>query len=99
MVGRVVGLIVAIVAVLPFAPASASTTTAAATVHTYAAKGSYAATKHAPRPTGTKKPIDQIKVGDKVLATDPETGEQKPKKVEHVFVHDDWLTDLEFADG
>ncbi|MFV0460785.1 MAG: Hint domain-containing protein [Actinomycetales bacterium] len=48
---------------------------------------------------GTKKPIDQIKVGDKVLATDPETGEQKPTKVEHVFVHDDWLTDLELADG
>ncbi|WP_207793420.1 polymorphic toxin-type HINT domain-containing protein [Nocardioides acrostichi] len=48
---------------------------------------------------GSKKPIDQVKVGEMVLATDPETGEQKPRKVEHVFVHDDALTDLQLADG
>ncbi len=43
---------------------------------------------------GTKKPIEDVKVGDKVLATDPETGEQVAKQVEHVFVHDDTVTDL-----
>ncbi len=43
---------------------------------------------------GTKKPIEDVKVGDKVLATDPETGEQVAKKVEHVFVHDDTVIDL-----
>ena len=48
---------------------------------------------------GTKKPIDQVEVGDEVVATDPETGEQKIKKVAHVFVHDDALTDLQLADG
>ncbi|BCW43995.1 RHS repeat-associated core domain-containing protein [Arthrobacter sp. StoSoilB5] len=30
---------------------------------------------------GSKKPIDEVKIGDKVLATDPETGEQEPKAV------------------
>ncbi len=48
---------------------------------------------------GTKKPIQDIKVGDMVLATDPETGEQVAKRVEDVFVHDDALTDLALADG
>lgn len=48
---------------------------------------------------GTKKPIDQIEVGDEVLATDPETGEQASRRVEHVFVHDDALTDLALSDG
>ncbi|MGL5861638.1 MAG: polymorphic toxin-type HINT domain-containing protein, partial [Phycicoccus sp.] len=43
---------------------------------------------------GSKKSIDQVKVGDKVLATDPETGEQAAKTVEHVFVHGDTVTDL-----
>ncbi|MER6999031.1 RHS repeat-associated core domain-containing protein [Streptomyces sp. NPDC000410] len=30
---------------------------------------------------GTRKPIKDIKIGDKVLATDPETGETGPRKV------------------
>lgn len=33
---------------------------------------------------GTKKPIEDVEVGDKVIATDPETGEQEAKTVEHV---------------
>ncbi|WP_202998796.1 polymorphic toxin-type HINT domain-containing protein, partial [Frankia nepalensis] len=48
---------------------------------------------------GTTKPIDQIEVGDQVLATDPETGQQAAKTVSHVWVHDDTLTDLLLADG
>ncbi|WP_051467498.1 DNRLRE domain-containing protein [Pseudofrankia saprophytica] len=48
---------------------------------------------------GTTKPIDQIQVGDKVLATDPETGEQKPETVTHIWIHHDQLTDLDLADG
>lgn len=43
---------------------------------------------------GTKKPIDQIQVGDKVVATDPETSERVVRKVTHVWVHDDQLLDL-----
>lgn len=43
---------------------------------------------------GTKKPISQIKVGDRVIATDPETGERVAKRVEHVWVHEDTLVDL-----
>ena len=48
---------------------------------------------------GSKKPIGDVEVGDEVLATDPETGEQAAKRVEHVFSHDDALTDLQLADG
>jgi hypothetical protein len=34
-----------------------------------------------------------------VTATDPESGQQEPKKVTHVWVHYDTLTDLELEDG
>ena len=43
---------------------------------------------------GTRKPIEDVEVGDKVIATDPESGEQVAKAVEHVFVHDDDVIDL-----
>lgn len=43
---------------------------------------------------GTKKLIEDIEVGDEVIATDPETGEQTAKTVERVFVHDDTVIDL-----
>jgi len=43
---------------------------------------------------GSRKPIKDIEVGDKVIATDPETGEQVAKTVQHVFVHDDRVVDL-----
>jgi len=43
---------------------------------------------------GSHKPIQDIRVGDEVIATDPETDEQAAKAVEHVFVHDDTLVDL-----
>jgi len=42
----------------------------------------------------SKKPIKDIKVGDRVIATDPETGECVTRKVTHVWVHDDQLEDL-----
>ncbi|WP_165956690.1 polymorphic toxin-type HINT domain-containing protein [Kribbella antibiotica] len=48
---------------------------------------------------GTRKPIEQIRPGDKVLATDPESGEQAGKTVLQVWVHDDTLTDLVVAGG
>ena len=48
---------------------------------------------------GTAKPISEIEVGDKVLATDPETGEQGPHVVTHVWVHDDVLIDLVLQGG
>ncbi|OHV60889.1 RHS repeat-associated core domain-containing protein [Pseudofrankia sp. BMG5.36] len=48
---------------------------------------------------GTRKPIEDIQVGDMVIATDPETGEQKPETVTRLWIHYDQLTDLVFADG
>lgn len=46
---------------------------------------------------GTKRPISKVEVGDEVLATDPETGEQGPHKVTQVFEHSDRVIDLEVA--
>jgi RHS repeat-associated protein len=43
---------------------------------------------------GSAKQISQIKVGDEVLAADPDTGEQGPRKVTAAWVHGDKLTDL-----
>ena len=43
---------------------------------------------------GTHKAIQDIQIGDKVIASDPETGEQAAKAVEQVFVHDDTVFDL-----
>jgi hypothetical protein len=44
---------------------------------------------------GTEKSIEDVQVGDKVLATDPETGEQVAKEVTAVWVHDDTLVNLD----
>ncbi|MEH3068186.1 MAG: polymorphic toxin-type HINT domain-containing protein [Aeromicrobium erythreum] len=43
---------------------------------------------------GSKKTIEKVKVGDKVIASDPETGEQAAETVEAVWKHRDTLTDL-----
>lgn len=43
---------------------------------------------------GTRKPIKDVKPGDKVVATDPETGERVVRKVTKVWVHDDTVIDL-----
>ncbi|WP_217697942.1 polymorphic toxin-type HINT domain-containing protein, partial [Sinomonas mesophila] len=43
---------------------------------------------------GSRKPIEDVNVGDKVIASDPETGEQEAKTVERRFVHDDTVIDL-----
>ena len=43
---------------------------------------------------GTRRAIEEVRVGDKVIATDPETGEQEDKVVEHVVVQGDTDMDL-----
>ncbi|WP_117211544.1 RHS repeat-associated core domain-containing protein [Allorhizocola rhizosphaerae] len=43
---------------------------------------------------GTKKPIREIRVGDKVMAKDPETGAGGPREVLAIWVHNDELVDL-----
>jgi Pretoxin HINT domain len=44
---------------------------------------------------GSKKPIGEIEVGDKVIATDPVTGETSVREVTRLFTHiDDDLLDL-----
>lgn len=48
---------------------------------------------------GTKMPIEKVEVGDKVIATDPETGEQVAKTVEGTIRHWDRMSDLVLADG
>ncbi len=48
---------------------------------------------------GSTKPISEIKVGDEVVATDPETGRHGPRKVTHLWVHHDVLLILETATG
>ncbi|MEN3611523.1 polymorphic toxin-type HINT domain-containing protein [Plantactinospora sp. ZYX-F-223] len=48
---------------------------------------------------GSTKAIKDIKVGDLVLATDPETGEQGPRRVTHLWIHQDVVVSLKLADG
>ncbi|HEX6685427.1 MAG TPA: polymorphic toxin-type HINT domain-containing protein, partial [Candidatus Limnocylindrales bacterium] len=48
---------------------------------------------------GTTKAIEDITIGDKVVATDPETGLTEPKPVTALYVNDDTaLTDVEVRD-
>jgi hypothetical protein len=47
---------------------------------------------------GSKKTIEEVEVGDEVIATDPVTGEQGAKNVTHVWVHQDDLFEFE-VDG
>ena len=48
---------------------------------------------------GTTKPIGELRVGDVVMAADPETGKRGPREVTHVWVHDDELVDLDLDNG
>jgi RHS repeat-associated protein len=48
--------------------------------------------------TGELKPIASVVVGDLVVASDPETGEQEAEPVEQVFVHEDVVFDLVIGD-
>ncbi|WP_051795056.1 RHS repeat-associated core domain-containing protein [Kibdelosporangium aridum] len=48
---------------------------------------------------GTRKPISEVKPGDQVLASNPETGEKGARTVTAVKVHDDTVQDLELVDG
>ncbi|SDT78415.1 intein C-terminal splicing region/intein N-terminal splicing region [Actinoplanes derwentensis] len=52
---------------------------------------SFSATTAVLMADGTAKAMEDIQVGDEVLATDPETGEEGPRKVEKVWVHNDDL--------
>ncbi|PJI95200.1 Hint domain-containing protein [Luteimicrobium subarcticum] len=48
---------------------------------------------------GTQKHIRDVTTGDKVLATDPETGEQASEPVEQVFTHTDHSYKVTLDDG
>jgi RHS repeat-associated protein len=56
---------------------------------------SFAATTTVAMADGHDKAIADVKVGDTVLATDPETGEKAAKKVTQVWVHSDEVVDLQ----
>lgn len=60
-----------------------------------AAVCSFSATTTVVMADGTRKAISEIEVGDYVLAEDPETGERGPRRVTHVWEHDDTVVDLE----
>ena len=47
---------------------------------------------------GTHRPIEDIEVGNRVVATNPETGEQGEEKVTRVWVHQDDLFEFEVDD-
>ncbi|OYN90360.1 hypothetical protein CGZ91_09385, partial [Parenemella sanctibonifatiensis] len=55
---------------------------------------SFGATTQVLMGDGTAKAISEIKPGDLVTATDPETGEQIETAVEQVWIHDDTFTNL-----
>jgi hypothetical protein len=48
---------------------------------------------------GTHKPIREVRPGDYVHATDPESGVDGPRRVIDAFVHSDTLVDLRLANG
>jgi RHS repeat-associated protein len=48
---------------------------------------------------GSTKPISEVKVGDEVLAADPQSGDKAPKTVTAVMVHQDNVLDLVTEDG
>lgn len=50
---------------------------------------------------GTRKPIEDVELGDEVIATDPETGEQGPRKVIDLIRHGGLHTmvDIQLSDG
>ncbi|MBO4205835.1 polymorphic toxin-type HINT domain-containing protein [Micromonospora echinofusca] len=48
---------------------------------------------------GTTKPISEVRVGDLVLAVDPETGERGPRKVTNIWIHQDALKTLDVEGG
>lgn len=43
---------------------------------------------------GTRKPIGDVRVGDRVLAIDADYFDEVAEQVEHGFVHDDTVIDL-----
>jgi RHS repeat-associated protein len=50
---------------------------------------------------GTSKPISQVRVGERVLATDPQTGKTQPRPVAAIIVHAGThrIVELTLADG
>ncbi|MFK4085752.1 polymorphic toxin-type HINT domain-containing protein [Kribbella sp. NPDC020789] len=83
------------------AAAAAKETEAAAKSTSKAPKDfcSFAGTTGVLMADGTTKAIKDIKPGDKVVATDPETGLRAAKTVLQVWLHDDTLTDLAVDGG
>ncbi|MFG1799041.1 polymorphic toxin-type HINT domain-containing protein [Micromonospora carbonacea] len=48
---------------------------------------------------GSTRRLEDVRVGDEVIAADPETGEQGPRIVTNVWVHEDELVDLRIGDA
>ncbi|WP_460706483.1 polymorphic toxin-type HINT domain-containing protein [Myceligenerans halotolerans] len=60
---------------------------------------SFAATTPVLMADGTYKPIQDVRPGDEVHATDPISGVSGPRRVIDTFVHQDTLVDLRLAGG
>ncbi|WP_203793607.1 polymorphic toxin-type HINT domain-containing protein, partial [Cellulomonas oligotrophica] len=80
------------------APAARPAQSTAAKACSIAAPMSFAGSTTVLMGDGSNKPIKDVHVGDKVVASDPETGEQDTKPVTEVFVHQDTLVDLHLGD-
>ncbi|MCA2214104.1 polymorphic toxin-type HINT domain-containing protein [Jidongwangia harbinensis] len=59
------------------------------------ARKSFGEDTHVLLADGSTKAIKDLRVGDLVMAEDPETGERGPRKILHVWVHDDDLYELD----
>ncbi|MFB7541032.1 RICIN domain-containing protein [Streptomyces zaomyceticus] len=67
---------------------------------TSCARNSFPGTTRVLMADGSHKPIAAVRVGDRVLAADPDSGERRSQTVSATYAHDtDRLVDITFADG
>ncbi|MFF9725045.1 RICIN domain-containing protein [Streptomyces gardneri] len=67
---------------------------------TSCARNSFPGTTRVLMADGSHKPIADVRVGDRVLAADPDSGERRSQTVSATYAHDtDRLVDITFADG
>ncbi|MCW6005385.1 hypothetical protein K1W54_12445 [Micromonospora sp. CPCC 205371] len=96
--GSTGGCVWTVVGLVPFAKVKALGTVGEVLIDGVRAACSFSADTHVLMADGTTKPISEIKVGDQVLAADPETGQQEPRTVTQLWFHEDTLKGLQVND-
>jgi hypothetical protein len=79
-------------------PATGGKQAASASTPTSKSCSSFSGETHVLMADGSRKPISEVRAGDRVIAEDPETGERGPRTVTHAWVHGDTLYDFKVAD-